>query len=656
MAGFPSFEGKGSVSSMAVWAPDIVSNHWVEESFRENQDLYRALVESMDDSVIVKDLEGKYLLANAESARRRGICPQDYIGKSDTDFYSADIVRVGEEEDRRVIATGIPLAYDRRGFSCTAPEWVNVRKVPLYDQDGKVFGIVVVIRDITAQKRTQEDLAQALHLSDQRNAEITAFLTGARAVAEYQEFPPAVHGVFEACKALLRATAGYVALLSKDSNQNEVIFMDPGDGLCSADPTLLVPVKGLSEGVYRSGKAAYDNDSASSQWCGFLPAGRPAVPNILFAPLILEGTPVGLLALANKQGGFTDRDADLATFFGELAAVALRNSRNLEKLKTSETVYRTLVENVNDVIHIKDAGLRYRAVNSEMCRRLGLAREQIIGKTARELYATLYNTEVGEQVMAGDRRVMKTGRPVESIDEFPGPNGARYSHVKKAPIKNQDGTFAGLVTVSRDVTEQKRTEQIIKDRAYHDALTGLPNRLLLEDRLRMEISRAQRTHHHLALMFVDLDHFKLVNDTLGHTAGDDLLYQIAYRLVGLLRQSDTVARQGGDEFIILIPDVYCPDGPEETAQRLLEGFHQPFLVAGQPINVSLSIGAAVFPEDSRDIGVLLRQADAAMYQVKQDGRNGYRRWQPSFTPILTSQTKGPFMTLLAQASKGTAIG
>jgi diguanylate cyclase (GGDEF)-like protein len=178
--------------------------------------------------------------------------------------------------------------------------------------------------------------------------------------------------------------------------------------------------------------------------------------------------------------------------------------------------------------------------------------------------------------------------------------------------------------VIRDITDRRRAEEEIRYHAFHDVLTGLPNRMLLEDRLALALANARRESHHLALMFLDLDRFKEINDTYGHLAGDHLLQEVAYRLIHRLREGDTIARIGGDEFIILLPVVQRKDDVVPVAEKVLQCFADPFQVCDQKFQITPSIGIAIYPQDGSDATALMANADTALYQAKAQGRNTYQ--------------------------------
>ncbi|MEO5326628.1 MAG: EAL domain-containing protein [Magnetococcus sp. THC-1_WYH] len=185
-------------------------------------------------------------------------------------------------------------------------------------------------------------------------------------------------------------------------------------------------------------------------------------------------------------------------------------------------------------------------------------------------------------------------------------------------------TRSVLCTTFRDISHRKETEERIRHQANYDNLTRLPNRALFMDLLSRELVRAKRTKSRVALMFIDLDRFKWVNDTLGHAAGDQLLREVSKRLKDSLRQSDTVARMGGDEFTAILPDMARGPHAERVAAEILRQLNEPFILEGQEAFISGSLGISVFPDDANELETLLKNADTAMYRAKADGRNGYR--------------------------------
>ncbi|MFL6672960.1 MAG: EAL domain-containing protein [Massilia sp.] len=211
-------------------------------------------------------------------------------------------------------------------------------------------------------------------------------------------------------------------------------------------------------------------------------------------------------------------------------------------------------------------------------------------------------------------------------------NGEDYLEwLTLSAVRDDHGQMTHYVGVFSDITKAKESQEKLDHLAHHDPLTGLPNRLLFHDRLQHAMQRATREHQQAAVMFIDLDRFKYVNDTLGHHVGDELLKQVALALSGRLRDGDTLARLGGDEFIVLLEKIDGEPGARHVAEKLMTMFEQPFIVSGHELFVTGSVGISLFPQDGADLNILIRNADVAMYQAKARGRNGYQFYAPSMS-------------------------
>jgi diguanylate cyclase (GGDEF)-like protein/PAS domain S-box-containing protein len=198
-------------------------------------------------------------------------------------------------------------------------------------------------------------------------------------------------------------------------------------------------------------------------------------------------------------------------------------------------------------------------------------------------------------------------------------------------VRDDRAVITHYVGVFSDITKVKESQEKLDHMAHHDPLTALPNRLLFHDRLDHALQRAARDHQQLAILFIDLDRFKNVNDTLGHHIGDELLKQVAIALADKLREGDTLARLGGDEFIVLLENVDGEFGAGHVAEKLMSMFEQPFMVSDYELFVTGSVGISLYPNDATDLNMLIRNADVAMYQAKARGRNGYQFYAPSMT-------------------------
>lgn len=292
-----------------------------------------------------------------------------------------------------------------------------------------------------------------------------------------------------------------------------------------------------------------------------------------------------------------------------------------QALRESVEKLRVFADNVPAMTVSWDENLRCRFANKVFTEFFGLNLENILGKHVREVLGE----EAYAQVKHHFEEVIK-GHPVTYERARKLPNGeTRHIEVKLLPQIGDQGKFLGCFAVTNDITEYKLTEERIQRTAHHDLLTGLPNRLLFNDRLQQAISLAKRDSRQFALLYLDLDKFKPVNDTLGHAAGDELLQAVAARIRQQVRESDTVARVGGDEFTVILPDISKREEAEIVARKIIAAIFTPFQLGSPPQNVDIgtSIGIAVYPDDGRDADALVKAGDGAMYAAKQTG-NSFR--------------------------------
>ena len=294
--------------------------------------------------------------------------------------------------------------------------------------------------------------------------------------------------------------------------------------------------------------------------------------------------------------------------------------RAAEGLREQLAFIQQLIEAVPQPIFFKDAQGHYLGVNRAWERFFGIAREKFIGKSVFELYPD--DPELARKHHARDQELFANpGSQSYEATIRDAQRGRRETIYNKATFNRADGSVAGLIGTITDITEQRRVEEQVRHMAHHDALTQLPNRSLLQDRVGQAIAKAKRNDEVLALLFIDLDRFKTINDSRGHSVGDRLLQAVAARLLGCTRAADTVARIGGDEFVVLLGDLDHPETARHVAQKLLEALSAPLELDGHGLQVTPSIGIAVYPRDGEDVETLMRNADTAMYHAKRVGRN-----------------------------------
>lgn len=293
--------------------------------------------------------------------------------------------------------------------------------------------------------------------------------------------------------------------------------------------------------------------------------------------------------------------------------------RSEQALRDSTRQLRLFADNVPAMTTSWDNNLRCRFASRDWAEFYGLAREDIIGKHQRELLGE----EVFREVEAHAAEALR-GYPVTFQRVHKPPKGlSRHVETRLLPDIGEQGQVLGFFAVTTDITEHKLAEERLQQVAHHDSLTGLPNRLLFNDRLDQAISLAKRKSRQCALLYLDLDRFKPVNDTLGHTAGDELLQAVAARIRQQVRESDTLARVGGDEFTVILPEIARREEAEIVARKISAALATPFLLGSQKhsVDIGASIGIAVYPADARDAEALVKAADAAMYSAKQAGNS-----------------------------------
>ncbi len=276
-----------------------------------------------------------------------------------------------------------------------------------------------------------------------------------------------------------------------------------------------------------------------------------------------------------------------------------------------------LMDNVADSIYFKDRQCRLVRVSRKMSMDLGFDDPaELVGKTDIDLFGR----EFGEQTIVDELQMMETGKPIIGLVESrPLPNGElNWTSTTKLPIRDQNDNVIGLLGITREINELKRAELNLQYLATHDVLTKLPNRYLLIDRIEQALTRSLRNNSHFAILYIDLDGFKEINDYCGHDVGDEVLKRSARRMRESVRSADTVARMSGDEFVIVLESVADGESAMLVAEKVRKTLRKNFDALGCQLKISASIGVSLYPEHGRAANTLLKAADRAMYIAKKE--------------------------------------
>jgi diguanylate cyclase (GGDEF)-like protein/PAS domain S-box-containing protein len=461
-------------------------------------------------------------------------------------------------------------------------------RVKAINPDNTAEGTIWILEDVGERKAAEERL-QDLLLKQQailENASVGIVFTR--------------DGVIVHCNPRMEAIFGW-ASGTLNGKRSEVFFKD------KADYQRFAEVVGPSLGAGELIDIEWLNVCRNGQqfWCRHLAKALP--------------TTDGSQSTIWISDDITERKAALEALAQAQRSLEQRVTVRTAELQKAHQQLETMFHSAPLAIYARDRNSIVTSWNPAAEQMFGWSAEDIIGRRApttpadQQAEADIMVSRVlaGETLLQLDlRRQRGDGTPV-------------YLNMTLAPLRDARGHIDGYLTIAADISERKAAEQQIEFLAYHDALTGLPNRLLLQDRFDQAAAQAERTGTRVALLFMDLDNFKQINDTLGHATGDVLLKAVSTRLRECVRDTDTISRQGGDEFVVVLRDL--PDGHAAVpiVAKIMARLQEPLLVDGDELVTSASIGVTLYPDDGKDFDTLLKNADTAMYQAKATGRNAY---------------------------------
>ena len=443
---------------------------------------------------------------------------------------------------------------------------------------------------------------------------------------------------------LVRSSLAGAGLLESNDIFVSVYASEHADGnrrLLSTGPTHVSHDHFLADWLMPDGPAVHSTvlRIAGRAWrIDVAAASRPFLADHMASTaLLVGGILITLLSTAFVQASgqrarkvqqlVRQRTADLRRTNRRLVEDMIARERAEKALQQSEQRFRQLVSMSSDWYWEQDAALRFTMVTGAFTEKTGVPVDTVLGKTRWEFQPDLLESESGRAHIAQ----VKAHEPFanleyKTVDEY---GDTRWFCVNGQPVFDETGTLAGYRGTGSDITERKLTEQRVHHVAQHDVLTGLPNRSLLQDRLGQAIAYATRSGYPVWVMLIDLDRFKFVNDSMGHKAGDVLLMTVAARLTGSLRDTDTVARLSGDEFVVILSEHAEEPLRPEIVQRVMDSVAQPVMLGTKEFFVTCSIGVAVYPSEGTPADSLIEHADIAMYSAKKMGRNNFQFYTPA---------------------------
>jgi diguanylate cyclase (GGDEF)-like protein/PAS domain S-box-containing protein len=592
---------------------DVTDRRRAEEALYRSDEKYRDIVEGIEEGYYEVDLEGRLSLVNAALC---GILGRDREAAIGTSLPECVLRRARgrlEEAFASVRLTGNSarhVDFELRRDDGTSRH-VSASVVLVKDVEGGPVGFRGVVRDVT-------DLRRAERLQDALYAIAEVSSTGLDLPAFYR----AVH---EIVGELLNARNFYIALRDEASGQISFpYFVDSRD----VAPLARRPGRTLTDWVLRTGRPLLAPPDVFADMLASGEIELQGAPSLdwLGVPLLRGDKAMGVLAVQSYDEAvrFGAADREMLTFVARHVANALERVRARDALRESETRFRALAETAPCAIFIYQ-GSEFRYVNAAAAELSGYTPDELL----RLNFFDLVHPDFREQVR--DRGLQRQrGEAAPERYEFK----ILTKHGDERWLDFSSGVieFAGRTAAlgtAFDITDRKRGDERMRTLAYHDPLTGLPNRLLFHDRLKLAVAQAHRTRERLAVLFVDVDGFKLINDSLGHSVGDRVLEKVAERLVSCVREGDTVARLGGDEFVLILPGLDRPEEVPVVAEKILIALRRPLRAEGRELFVTASMGVSLYPDDGEDAPTLVKNADTAMYRAKEQGRDQCQLYTPA---------------------------
>jgi len=576
-----------------------------ERALRESEERYRRLVELVPDGIAVL-VDGRVAFVNASCARLFGAdAPERMVGRPVLDFVHPSSRAVAR---RRLSSLDhgaeIHLVAEQllRLDGSTLPAEVAAKPFTFRGRPAAV----VIVRDNTEGRRAAL-IQSALY-------RISQLTTSAQDVVA---FGSAVHA---AVGELIYARNFYIALWDERAEVFRFpYFADEFD----PPPGTMRPGRTLNGYVLRTGRPLLCTPETFEKLRAQGEVDLVGAPSLdwLGVPLKRGDRTFGVMGVRSYDAArrYTETDLDVLAFVSRHVATAFDRKRAADALRESEAKFRTLAETTPVGIFIQQ-GSALRYANPAMASISGYTRDELQRMSFWDLVHPEYRDRLRSRGLVAPAPAGEVAGEEFQVVRRDG--GTRWLALTSGRIE-YEGQAAVLGTAF-DITERKLADEQIRSLAFQDALTGLPNRRLFGDRLQVAIAQAHRAGERLAVFFIDLDRFKVINDSLGHSVGDELLQAVAARLRESVREGDTVARLGGDEFILLLSGVLRAVDVAKVAGKVLDALRRPFHLGDRELFVTASLGVSLYPEDGTDGEALIKNADTAMYRAKDEGRDGYQ--------------------------------
>lgn len=622
----------GVEASHALHMYDISDSVKNELQLRNAESLLRNLIDASPDLICFKDAENRWLEANNSGLTLFQLNNQPYKNKTAHELTEVvdpifkEIFRHSMVTDEHAWRLRKPVRHEEIVLLPLGGEKIlDIIKVPLFNDDGSRKGLVVLGRDITERKVAENRLRE-------RSAVLDALISCDWLLHSADSWHTVAATVLEQlCLALhfTRATIlKNVPPLNSHSAQTNTPKVHRKRTFSKALHHWAMP------GFFNpSSSLEHINFNAPSlkRWQSTLLQGNPVFSNIKDLPAaerkIIKQHGTQSIAIVPLFSGdvwwgnmVVERCHDMInTTPQELGSLmAIGRSLNVAILRKSASKRlnqaKIAFDSAAEGIMIMDTNARITAINKGYTDITGYTEEEVLGTTPKALQT---NNHRLQRVLHNQGKwcgeVTNTRKSGESYQEW----------LTITVAKNADGNIANYVGVFADITESKRSQSQLHALVNHDPLTGLPNRRLFNELLEHAIKRAEREKHEIALLFIDLDRFKAINDSLGHQVGDKLLYEVSRRISKAIRDKDVVARLGGDEFLVMVDNIRMPKDAELIAKKIIYALQSEFNIDNNEMFISASIGISIFPKDGSDVYSTIKAADMAMYQVKNKGKNNF---------------------------------